>query len=241
MNKLFLKVLTIFTVLLFTTNIYASIKYYQATNLNTDGSISLSITYSALKSEISKNNNIIGVFTFDQKALKEYFNFQGANITKSVAYTDPNDANRTAVTVEIRTKNIFKISDAKSLNDLKIAYLKKDSGMVFSWFIPENYIKSNSIDTYQYIVTSDFDILSTNGILKDKKISWFAFGNKPDPRGYFYVTTLKSDGDFVSSESENKTNNSSNNEKPAGCGLFGIEMPFLLLTGLILSRKFKKK
>ncbi|MBK8382323.1 MAG: hypothetical protein IPL16_10630 [Ignavibacteria bacterium] len=129
--------------------------------------------------------------------MKEYFNFSGATFLKSNLHKDPEDPNKTAVTVEINTKNIFKIMEARVFKDIKIAYLKSDTGMIFSWYIPNDYIVSNSIDTYNFFVTSDIEIKSTNGLMNDNKINWFIFGNKPDPRGYYYVTTVKSDGKFV--------------------------------------------
>lgn len=241
MNKILNFIKVIFVILIFASTSNAGIKYYQSTKLNTDGSATLSITYSANTSEISKNNNTIGIFTFDQKGLKDYFNFTGANILKSVVHKDPEDANKTAVTVEINAKNLFKIMDAKAFKDIKIAYLKSDTGMIFSWFVPESYVKSNSVDTYHFIVTSDFEVKSTNGLVKDGKINWFVFGNKPDARGYYFVTTVKSDGKFVSTESVNSKNNTGSTEdKKGGCGLFGIELPIILLAGYVFSNRIRK-
>ncbi|MBL0109229.1 MAG: hypothetical protein IPP52_18620 [Ignavibacteria bacterium] len=242
MNKIIFRNTIILAVLLFASYSYGGIKYFQSTKLNTDGSITMSITYSATSAEIAKNKNLIGKFSFDQNQLKEYFNFSGATFLKSNLHKDPEDPNKTAVTVEINTKNIFKIMEARVFKDIKIAYLKSDTGMIFSWYIPNDYIVSNSIDTYNFFVTSDIEIKSTNGLMNDNKINWFIFGNKPDPRGYYYVTTVKSDGKFVTTETKDSKNNSdSSADKKIGCGLFGIELPLIVFLGFAFSNISKRR
>lgn len=242
MNKIIFRNTIILALLLFTANSNANVTYFQSSKLNNDGSITMSIKYSASSAEINKNNKVIGVFPFTQNLIKEYFNFTGANILKSNLSKDPKDTNTKIVTLEINSKNIYNIKEARVFKDFKIAYLKSDSGMTFSWYIPNDYIISNSIDTYNFIVTSDIEIKSTNGVLKDNNAYWFIMANKPDSRGYYYVITVKSDGKFVSTESKDSKNNTdSSADKKIGCGLFGIELPLIIFLGFAFTNVAKRR
>ncbi|HMR41881.1 MAG TPA: hypothetical protein PKA90_15795 [Ignavibacteria bacterium] len=246
MKKTLLKLVVLLNILFFCSSFsYAGITFFQSNKINKDGSVSVSITYSASTQEVTSKKNIIGNLPFTNQLIKEYFNFPGVKLTKAISYKDPKNASNTAVTVEFNGGNLVKISESKALTGIKANVLKKDSGYVVSWFVPSSFYSTNSIETYQFLTKSEVGIKSTNGVLKDGEIKWYVFGNKVTGDGSFFVTTVNADGIKPGSSSNNNEegNKTENNkeEKSGSCGLFGMELPFVLLTGLVLSRKFRKK
>ena len=208
--------------------------------------MTISIIYSASNQDIKKNNGVIGALPFTPELAYEYFTFPGAEVIRNVVYKDPADStNRTGVTIELAVKDLTKINESKALKDIKATFMKSDTGLVFSWFTSSNYITSGSIDTYQFIVNTPMEIKSTNGLLQGKEINWYMWGNKVDPRGYDLVTTIKSDS--KTSEIKSSENNppvvtdKTEPPKKRGCGPFGIELPLILLGGMILSINLRRK
>jgi len=248
MKKTLLKLVGLLNILFFCSTIsFAGVTYYQLCKINKDGSVSITITYSASNQEISSKNNIIGNLPFTNKEIREYFTYPGVKLTKAFSYKDKQDPNKTSVTVEFNGGNLVNLSNSKALSGIKSSVLKKDSGYVVSWFVPASYYKSNSIDSYQFLMKSDPSIKSTNGLLKDGDIRWFVYTNKLTGDGSFFVTTVNSDdvkpGSVNNNTAANNNSNTESNkeEKGGSCGLFGMELPFIVLTGLVLSRRFKKK
>lgn len=245
MRNSLVRVALIFLVSLFLSNAsFGVVKYYQSNKINSDGSVTFSITYSTSTDAVTKGNNLIGNLPFIAKSIREDFSFPGAEIIKAVSYKDPQNASNTAVTVEIKATDFSKINTAKGFAGVVAKIMSTDTGLVFSWFLPTDYMITNSIDTYQFVVNSDPEIKSTNGTMKDNEIRWFVFSDKADPRGYLFNTTVKSDVKInTTNDKTEKTNTSDKSEpkKDGGCGLFGFEFPILLLGGLVLSGKLRKK
>ncbi|MDQ3021258.1 MAG: hypothetical protein M3R36_11925 [Bacteroidota bacterium] len=239
-NNFFVRTALIFSILLFCSALsFGGVKYYQSTKINNDGSLSIYITYSAPTTEITKSKGLIGKFPFNANSIREYFNFPDVEITKAVIYKDTQDTNETRAAIRFEAKNISKISNAKSFNGITARLFSSDSGLVFTWAVPSKYIESNIIETYHFIVTSEPEIRSTTGTLKDKEIQWFVFGNKTDPRGYNFTTTVKSDVKIT--QAAGNDDKQTDNKKDGGCGLFGIELPVIMLGGFALSYRLNKK
>jgi hypothetical protein len=220
----------------------ASVKFYQSSKINNNGSISITFTYSAPESEVKSNNSLIGNLPFTADKIKEYFSCPTGEIKKALSYKDQTDPSLMSATVDIIVKDFSKISSAKALNGIKIALGKTDSGMVYSWLVPTSFMQTNSIETYQYLLSSEGDIKSTNGQLVDKVCRYFVFKNKMDPAGAYFVTT------YLPGKVETPKNtetNTTGSEKPEGsgksCGLFGLELPFLLLLGFVHTYKKRNK
>ncbi len=170
----------------------------------------------------------------------EYFAFPGAEVKKATVYKDPKDtANRMAVTVELLVKDFSKISESKALKDITATWEKTDTGAVFVWFTSSEALQKNLIETYQVVLTSDPEIKSTNGLRNNNAVTWFVYGNKENKYGAYFVTTVKAD-DFNLEPVEDTTNQSVESKEKI-CGLFGLELPVVLLFGLLMSSKLKRK
>jgi len=241
-NSFFAYTFISFLLFVFTGYSNASVKFYQSTKTNNNGTISITFTYSAPESEVKSNNGMIGNLPFTVDKLKEYFLCTTGEIKKALAYKDQTDPNLMTATVDIVVKDFSKIPTAKALNGLKISLGKTDSGMVYSLLVPPAFMQTNSIETYQYLFSSEGEIKSTNGQLVDKVCRYFVYKNKMDPAGAYFVST------YIPGKSETPTStgtNTTGNDKPEGsgksCGLFGIELPFILLIGLVLSYGTRKR
>ena len=232
-----LKVILIFLILnSFIPLSQAAVKMYQSCKVNNDGTVLMSFTYSANTAEITKGNNLIGNLPFSNETVKEYFSFPTGVIKKTAIYKDPANPNMTGVSIDILANDYSKVISAKALNGITIGWVKKDTGTVFSWLIPNSYMQTNSIDTYQFLLSTGGEIKSTNGLVKDNTCNWFIYKDKIDPKGAYFLATLKLDQSLASPQDTSKNNNSGKS-----CGLFGLELPILLLGGLVISKQLKKK
>lgn len=236
-----LKSILIFLFLnVFISTSFGSVKFFQSSTVKGNGSIAITITYSANETEIKKGNSLIGNLPFTAEKVKEYFSIPSGEIVKTSIYKDPKDANITNVSINLLVKDINKISNAKALNGLRTGYVKSDSGYVLSWLIPTSFMQSNSVDTYQFLLSVDGAIKSTNGVIKNNVCSWYIFKDKMNPNGAYFLATLNPDpSKIVKNETETTTNPSGEKEK--SCGLFGLELPLILLTGLVISGKYRRK
>jgi hypothetical protein len=214
----------------------ASVKFYQSCKINNNGSILMNFTYSANISEIKKGNNLIGNLPFSNETVKEYFSFQGGAIKKTAIYKDPSDPNITGVSIDILASDYVNITKAKALNGINLGWMKKDTGTVFSWLVLPSFLDNNSVDTYQFLLSTEGDIKSTNGLVKDNTCNWYIYRGKIDPKGAYFLATLKLDQSLASPQDTSKNNNSGKS-----CGLFGLELPILLLGGFVISKQLKKK
>lgn len=239
----FLKVTYISVFLLILTGYSnAAVKFYQSSKINNNGSISITFTYSAPESEVRSNNNIIGNLPFTVDKIKEYFLCPTGEIKKALAYKDQTDPSLMSATVDIIVKDFSKIPSSKALNGIKVALGKTDSGMVYSWLVPTSFMQANSVETYQYLLSSEGDIKSTNGQFVDKVCRYFVYKNKMDPAGAYFVTT------YIPGKTETPKNTEATNtgsDKPEGsgksCGLFGFELPLILLIGYAYNYNKKNK
>ena len=238
-------------------NGYSLVKFFQSNKININGSISITFTYSAKIEEIEKNNNKIGNLPFTAEGAKQFFSSPDVELKKALIYNDPSDNTVRAVTLDIVARDINKLSEIEALKDFKTKYLNSDSGMVFSWLVPTDFIKTNSIDTYQFVLSSESEIKSTNGLRKEGKIDWYVFSEKINPGGAYFVATIN-----VSSENKSeiqstdknaagkeKINSETKNEiknepKPdeikKTCSIFGFEFPVIILVGMLLSKRKRK-
>jgi len=230
----------------------SSVKFYQESKIESDGTINISITYSAKTEEIEKNNNKIGNLPFTEEEVKLFFSSPETELLKSLVYEDPSDNTIKGVTVNISAKDINQLTGIKAFNEFKIYAVSRDTGVVFSWIVPASFVQNNSIDTYLFILNSESEIKSTNGLKNENKINWFVSADKINPAGAFFIATLKasfgSKTEIKSNEniSENNVKGSSEpvdeistGEKKKTCSIFGFEFPVIVLVGMIITKKKK--
>ena len=96
----------------------AAVKFNQSNKVNTDGSISITFTYSANTADIK--NGMIGDLPFTEELVKEYFSFPSGEVKKVIVFKDKTNPNLSLVTVDVTAKDISKISGAKALSSIKV-------------------------------------------------------------------------------------------------------------------------
>jgi hypothetical protein len=195
-----------------------AVKYYQRNKINSDGSVTVSIVYSAPNSEIKQNNNLVGSLPFTQDQANSYFVFPGAEVKKALVYKDPTDsANRTEVAVELVVKDFSRISDSKAFENIRASWEETDTGAIYMWIMSPADFQKNLIETYHFVLTSDAEIKYTNGTVYDKEVNWFVYGNKDTYGAYFITTVNDEDMEIVSSQGDLFE---IENAKDQPCGLF---------------------
>ena len=223
------------------------VNYFQNASFNNDGSGVVSLTYSAKTSEVISGNYMIGNLPFTQDKVKEYFTSDITNIIKSSIYKDKTDTSLTAVYLEIGVKNLNKISTAKGFTGVVANWIKSDTGMVMSWLFTPSNKSTNNISLYQITFTFENDIKSTTGVKTGKSVAYYVKGENMNPNGAYFTATINSDGKtnnpfIVKNASDTtKSGNKTEENKPSSCGLFGIELPLILLGGLVISKRFRSK
>jgi len=250
-----------------TDNLKCAVKFYQSNQIHKDGSITLNIVYSAKIKDLS-GDKMIGNLPFAEDAIQDFFSSPDSKIEKNTVYIDPKDESIIGVNVRVEVKDINKISGIKGLKDIRTSWSKDESGMIFKWNLPVSFMKDNLIDTYQFILTSEDEIKSSNGVKKENSTDWFTFADKIDPKGALYTATIiateENSKNIASSESnlesgadktvqENSSMETSNDdsntenfdeEEKKSCGVFSIELPIIVLLGASASfvlRKRKKR
>ncbi|MBK9404674.1 MAG: hypothetical protein IPN57_09100 [Ignavibacteria bacterium] len=94
------------------------------------------------------------------------------------------------------------------------------------------------------------EIKSTTGVLKDNQANWYVLASKMNPGGAYFLATIKSDGTTknpfgTSKESGDKktTTETIKTEETSllGCGLFGLELPNIIISSRFAFSKFAKR
>lgn len=230
---------------------YSAVKFYQSSKVKDNGSIIMTFTYSAKESDLK--DNMAGNLPFVIEDVRKFFYSPDSEIKKSLVYIDPTDKSISSVTVDIEVRDINKISEIKGLENFKTHWMKSDTGMVFTWLVPVSFVKTNLIDTYQFILSFEDKIRSSNGVIKENNCNWYIFADKMNPGGAYFITTVeKTEGNSTTAKTtaEPEVKSSGNNKsedadqqvgKPKSCGVFSIELPVIIFSGLIFSGIYRKR
>lgn len=210
--KSFFKFVPFLLVLAFGLYLAGCVNLDQKTTLNNDGSGSMKVKYWTKSSNVSGDE--LAGFGFTDAKVK-------ANYTSSS--TEPSDIkiekNTTTdslitVTLDVKFKDLNKLSDAKAFAKIKSSWVKGKDGMDFKYTLLQDTSNAKQMGMSDYKLVYEFDfpgeVTATNGKKDGQKVTW----NKT-------VADLKEDLDFTASVKSGKK-----------CGLFGLELPLVLLVGM---------
>jgi len=219
--KLLFKFVPIFLVLAFGIYLAGCVNLEQKTTLNNDGSGSMKVKYWTKSSNVSGDE--LAGFGFTEAKVK-------ANYTSSS--TEPGnikiEKNTTTdslitVTLEVKFKDLNKLSDAKAFAKIKSSWQKGKDGMDFKYTLLQDTSNAKQMGMSDYKLVYEFEfpgeVLATNGKKDGQKVSW----NKT-------VADLKEDVDFTASVKAGKK-----------CGLFGLELPLVILFGMTVMYGVRKR
>ena len=197
------------------------IELEQQTKLNADGSGTMDIHY------WTKTSNIIG---------EEIAGFGFTDDKVNVNYTSPNsevsevkieknlEDSTTHVSLKLTFKDINRITDAKAFSKVKATWEKHADGMLFQYILIKDTANANQPGMNDYKLTYEFEfpneIVRANGIMKDKKVIWEKT-----------IADLKEDVEMTAIVKEGTKS----------CGLFGIELPVIILVGFVVKTFVKRK
>lgn len=227
-----------FSLIFLSVFLFMGVDVNQNTHINGDGAGTIKLTYSAKDADVTKNNSLIGNYPFDEAKVKEYFSSPGNNLIKSQVIKKDGIV---YVNAEIKFSTVYKIKDMKGFAGTTSSFAKTDSGMVFYWNLKGNDPKqSGVIDKVTYAFTFDGEVKSTTGLLKNKEILYYR-----DTKTGNFNTDLFCAVTVSPSESKQTSSNSGSNQDNSGegksCGLFGFELPLVLLGGYAFALNRKRK
>ncbi len=210
--------------------------------LKRDGSGSITFVYWEKESIVKQKNDIIGNFPFNKDSSEHYFNSPTTYIQLFKAGQYDKDNSFTEVSVTVAFTDINKLNGILALKDSQDTLYQTDSGSVFRYIITPAFTRNNSLENVYIILNYEGKVISTDGVITDKNIGWYRAKEylHSSINLYFFATLEPLTNNKVD---VNKNSNTSTGTKEKSCGLFGFELPFILLFGLMIrkiSRKRKK-
>jgi hypothetical protein len=198
------------------------VNYDQKTTINSDGSGTMKVHYWASSNNISGGE--LGGFGFTEDKARTNFSSSNTDVT-NVKIEEKNDTDTTKSThvyLDIKFKDINKLTDAKGFSKIKVSWEKGKDGMDFKYTLLKDTVNSGyGMDSYKLTYEFNFpnEIISTNGKAEGQKVTW----NKD-------LSDLKEDVIMTATV-----------KSPKKCGLFGIELPILVFLGIFMVYSFRRK
>ncbi|MBK8982491.1 MAG: hypothetical protein IPM38_09280 [Ignavibacteria bacterium] len=213
MNKSNLKYL----LLLFASIIFQScINIDQQTVINEDGSGTIFLHYSTRSSNLSMGDEI-GGFSFSEEQIRKNYTSLNSDVTE--LKTEVTEADSTThVRLKISFKDFNKLPEAKGFSNSRTEWKKGDDKYIFSYTLVKDTVSADKLASGEYKLIYRFtfpdEVIVSNGVIDGNSVSWEKS-----------LSQLKEDINMTA-EIKNET---------GVCGLFGIELPGILLLGLMYS------
>lgn len=195
------------------------INYDQKTVLNSDGSGTMKIHYWAKTSNIMGDE--ISGFSFKEDKIRDKFSSANTQVG-DVKIEEKKEDSTKHVYLDLKFKDINKLTDAKGFSKIKSSWTKGKEGMEFVYTLLKDTANSGfGMDSYKLTYEFEFpnEVISSNGKIDGKKVSWSKT-----------LADLKDDVEMKAVVKAEKK-----------CGIFGIELPIVILVGLILRYRLRSK
>lgn len=218
-NKILYTCLFLFTV----AYLSSCVNLDQKTTLKEDGSGSMKIRYWTKTSNVT-GDELAGFGFTEEKARS---NYSSSNTEIKDLKIEKNDQDSTTyVNLDLTFKDINKLPEAKGFSKVKPSWVKGDGGMDFKYTLLQDTANAKNFGMNEYKLIYEFDfpgeVTETNGTKDGTKVKWERT-----------VADLKEDIDLTAKV-----------KASGGCGLFGFELPIMVLVGMTalfgLNRKRKK-
>jgi hypothetical protein len=219
--KLFFKVVPFLLVFAFGLYLAGCVNLDQKTTLNSDGSGSMKIKYWTKSSNVSGDE--LAGFGFTDAKVKS--NYTSSSTEPSNIKIEKNTTTDSLITVnlELKFKDLNKLSDAKAFSKIKSSWVKGKDGMDFKYTLLQDTSNAKQMGMSDYKLVYEFEfpgeVTATNGKKDGQKVTW----NKT-------VADLKEDVDLTATVKAGKK-----------CGLFGLELPLVLLVGMTFVYGMKRR
>ncbi|MEP7145418.1 MAG: hypothetical protein ABI792_00265 [bacterium] len=195
----------------------------QKTVINEDGSGTINLHYwMRSMGDIPYSDEIDG-YSFIESEVRRKYQSPNTQIKEFKKFDDSKDTtNHYDLTIDF--KDINKLSETPGFSRVKISYIKSNDGYDFKYLIPKDttlkqeYIKADH--TLEYTFVFPKEVKATNGTIEESRdhntVKWIIPVNEHKVKDFELTATVK--------------------DKSGICGLFGIELPLLLLTGFVFSK-----
>jgi hypothetical protein len=217
----------------------ASVQFNQVIDLKKSMWGYVTIMYSADEALVKQKSYLIGNLPFNKEKIDEYFLAANIEMYKSSIGKNEKDASQLQVDVILKFKSLDDLNKIKALTGTKFSQYQSDTGLIVTNTITPAFVKTNDLSQIYSKVNSEEEIKSSNGKGNSKEVSFFRGKGYIEGTNdmYFAFTLAKSN---ISKGGENTAKNNSNQEKSdkdqKSCGLFGFELPIILLGGFVFSR-----
>lgn len=228
---------------------------YQSGNIKNDGSGSLNIVYSGTIKEVVDNGYSLGNFPFGENNIRNCFSSENVSI-KKLQIAKPGDT-AYMVILDLEFKNISDLNKLKGFADISANLSKIEDGTEFKWIIKSNE-RTKFLDVINFTLSFESEIVSSNGIVKDGTVKWhktdFSQENvlsvilkselPVSENSGSANNTVKDAGkkdEIKKDNGKEETENMQKDTKKKTCGLWGVELPLILLTGYGFSYMKGKK
>ncbi len=215
--------LALFTVLTLGFYLSGCVNLDQKTVLKDDGSGTMKVKYWTKSSNVTSDE--LAGFGFTEAKAKANYSSSNTEVSDIVVKKNATTDSTTEVSLNVKFKDFNKLSDAKAFSKIKASYVKGKDGMDFKYVLLEDTANSKQMGMNEYKLTYEFDfpgeVINTNGKKDGKVVKWenTVADLKDDIE---YTATIKSGGK---------------------CGLFGLELPIIILFGIsvLYTAKRRKK
>lgn len=217
--------------------IASAVEFNQFITLKDDGAGSLKLVYSE-KEALLTGKTQIGNLPFDKAKMNEFFSTEGVQVGDVLVDKNQKDASMTQYSVSVNFDNVTKLNNLKGLAGIKYGLAKTDSGNVFTINIALDFFNNNSINQAYSVLYIKGEFKSANGAIKDKSVAWFRSKDKLEGKPVSLYATLR----VINTPNKNNPNTNvpggnQDSDKGKSCGLFGIELPFVILLGTLFIRR----
>ncbi len=237
-NKIMRKLSIVFFVLLFLPVSSQAMFLNYIVKLEKDGSGTLTLMYWEKDTDIKAKNSVIGNFPFsaNKSDLASKFTAPGISILSSELMKYPQDNSFTQAQVVLQFSDISKLGSLGALSGMNVNTFATDTGKIVSFAVTPEFVTNNALKAIYTILSYDGEILfsSDKKIVDKKRAEWYRGSEYiKSAKPLYFVALLKSDG-------EGKTSEQKKEDEGKSCGLFGIELPIIVLLGYCFPKAIKR-
>lgn len=194
----------------------------QKTKLNADGSGTINLEYWTKMSNVSSSDEI-GGFAFTEDKAKGNYTSSNTEVS-SINISDNLDDSTKHVKMEITFKDLNGLPGAKGFEKVTTSWKEGEEGMDFIYTLKQDTSNAKNMGASDTKLTYSFEfpgeVVTTNGRKDGQTVVWEKT-----------LADLKEDVEMTATV-----------KKEGGkCGLFGLELPVLILAGMAFMFGFKRR
>lgn len=202
-------------------------------DLKNNGSGTLELIYSAKNTDVK--NYVVGNYAFAPKVIEKRFTSPNSKVDKVTFYKSKNDTSIYNALVNISFNDISKLYEAISFADIKTSFAQADGGVNFTWTFPNNTKAAAKISKLTFVATFQDKVSKSNGQkIEGNTVTWYREAKDLDPNKEIQLTASTGQGQQAGNKGNDKA---ADNKEQKSCGLFGFELPVLILIGYLFSMR----